>query len=352
MKGTYPLKYNTLYIKKINIVLLALVPIYFLGFFFFGEPSLTGEIAIRTFADSLTYESIAIRSQSQSDLELVSASSNLLGPVLLIETLNYNYFYIFLFNLFLVLFSIQLIFRNYRCNIFTFTFFILFNPLVFFSLFNANKEVFIILNVALFIDYMKKNNALVLVGVLILSFFIRWHLTLFFLVLISMYKLNKSGFSKIWLLIMLLVSLSILFPLMNNVFGKVIDHALSDEDVGGSGIFTKLNTIQGYFGGYIISFIPKFLQLNLGIISRSDNFLRIDSFWNYTVLLSHAWMTLFLFMFSAYKKVISIKDDFFYFVVVFAVIFSITPISNVRYFLPMYLILAFIVSKKDLAEIN
>lgn len=331
-------------IKTIYIILLCLIPIYSIGFIVLGEPSLKGDIPIQTYSDSLTYEAIA--KNLSSEVNLVSVSGNFIGPVYLIKVVNFNYIAIFLINITALILSIYLINKFYCCNLYVFSFFIFLNPLIFFSLFNVNKEIFIILDIALFVVFMKNKNFFILFLVLALSFFIRWQMSLFFICLLIMIYFSDIGFNRLLLLVLLLLGLSLTYPLISGAFEKVTSHALSDSDLGGSGIFTKLNEIQKYYGGYFFSFLPKFLQLNLGIIARSSQIGDIKNFWNYTVLLLHSWMTFILFIKLIYNKSFSISNDLIFSVVIFAMIFSLTPISNIRYFLPMYLLLAISVSIK------
>ena len=129
---------------------------------------------------------------------------------------------------------------------------------------------------------------------------------------------------------------------------EVIEHGSVNNDlVQGSGIFPYLKKIQDHVGGYFLVFLPKLLQINIGLVKRIDMLGNVDAFWNYFVLLLHSLMSLLLFLYMIIKRKFTLKNRFIYIGMIYAAIFALTPIISVRYFLPMYILFAVAISQYD-----
>ncbi len=336
---------NSFYIiEKNKFYILFYLFFSIIGFITLGEPGLTGEISIQTYSDSLTWENLA--REHYESVKLFEVHSNKIFPVFVIRLFNYNYMAIYMMNLLLLFISFKIIFSYYNINKNIFLFFIFFSPLIYFSLFNINKEMIVIFETALFLAYLKNRSITLFIIIIITSFFIRWQLSLFFLLIFVVIIIDRY-YSKRWVILFLfLITLSITYPLMSFIFQRVIDHGAIDKDlVQGSGIFDLLKKIQSYPGGYIFAFFPKLMQGNFGLVKRVDMLFYFEDFWNYFVLLLHSAMSLILTIYLIYKKRFTLNNILVYAAMIFGILFTLSPIINVRYFLPMYIIFAVVASQ-------
>lgn len=339
-------------IKKYKLYIFLFVVIAIVGFITLGLPSLTGEISIQTYSDSLTYEYIA--KEYYKDVSFFSVASNVLGPVLVLKFFDYNYVAIFIFNIILLLSSFYLIFKYYNINKKIFLFFIFLSPLIFFSLFNVNKEIFVIFNIALFLVFLKNRKYIIFVFIIPISYLIRWQLSAFFILSLLLIIIDKYFKKRKLLLFLFVLGLSIIYPSIRSLFKDVVDHGNRNNDLmQGSGIFLYLKSIQDLVGGYTLVFIPKLMQINFGLAKRINMLFYFDEFWNYFVLLLHSWASIILTLYVLIKRKFTFKNELIYFAMIYGALFGLTPIISVRYFLPMYLLFAVIASQKNKnGEIN
>jgi hypothetical protein len=159
-------------------IILAIILFYFIGY-----PSLTGDLSIQAYSDAKTYEKYALLINSLPDaLSSTEVSRNLAGPLLILKLLNSDYILIFIFNILCLLFSIKVIFDNYKINKKIFLFFIFLNPMTLFALFSVNKEILAFLSIAIYLAYIKNKNIVFFIIALLVSFLARWQLLLFVIV--------------------------------------------------------------------------------------------------------------------------------------------------------------------------
>lgn len=331
--------------------ILYFIPIYFfssLGFFYLGLPSLLGEIDIQLYSDSLLYEQYA--RNLPDGLELISLKGNFLGPLFLLDLLDFNYLYIYLFNSILMIISVSLLVKNYNVNSFLLVLFIFINPLVFCSLWSVNKEILLFFDFTLFLVYVKNKKKLFLFLAIIVSPMIRWQITIFLLIIMILLIIDTKIKYRKTIFFFSLISLSIIYPQISFVFEDVVNHALAGQDKdSGKGIYPMLNNLQNNLGGYIFAFVPKTLQLLYGQLFRITNITDFSAFWNNVVLMLNTVATSILSIYIIYKKRISIKNDILVYIALFYVlIFTLTPIYNTRYMFPIYIILVIVASQKTI----
>lgn len=339
-----------MFVKKYYLYIVFFLGLSLVGFLTLGLPSLTGAIDLQTYSDSLTYERLS--KNLPSGISLISVSANLIGPITLLRIFDYSYPLIFAFNLLILVVSLGLIFRYYDLNKNVFLFFMFVSPLMFFSMFNVNKETLLILNMALFLSFLKNRKLLFIVLAIALSLLIRWQMTAFILLALSLLFVDRYFGARKTIVMGLIVGISIVYPMLAGVFEAVISHSLPDNDaVRGSGIFQRMNQIQNTTGGYVIAFLPKLLLINFGIIKRFHMITELSLFWSYFVLMLHSVASLLLTIYVIFKKRFTFNNKLIYLAIVYGSIFAVSPIINVRYFLPMYILFAVVASSR-ITELN
>lgn len=332
-------------VRQYNIYVFFFILVAIVGFLTLGLPGLTGEIDLQTYSDSLTYERLA--KNMPPGTSLISVSSNLVGPISILRMLDYSYPLIFVFNVVIFLASLKIIFSHYDLNKNTFLFFVFISPLLFFSLFNVNKEVLVFLDMAVFLAFLRNRSLLYLLFALALSLLVRWQLTVFFTLAMFLLFIDRYFQYRKLIVLSLVAGIAFVYPLLANVFEAVILHSLPDNDaVRGSGIFQILNQIQNRPGGYLLVFLPKLLQINFGIIKRIHMIGEFSLFWNYFVLLLHSVASLLLTMYLFFRQRFTFANKLIFLSMIYAALFAVSPIINVRYFLPVYILFAVVVSSR------
>ncbi len=337
-------------IKISTILIILYIVIAIIVFCKLVYPSLTGQIDIRAFNDVDRYELIAKNTDISNYHALTNISNNTLGPVTILRLFNYNYTAIFVFNLSILIFSIKLLFSYYQINKKIFLTFLFLNPSTMFSLCYANKELLTLFTILLLIIYVKNRNFLLFILTVLVAYFSRWQLSLFIIITFICLTIDKFYKKRLLVFILLISSISLAFPASAFFFNKVFAYAAKGEVVG-SGIFQNMTQIQhNYYGGYLIVFIPKLLQLLFGLLSRASLVTDLSAFWNNVVQFFNSVSFLILSLYLIYKKKINMQYILFYIAIIFSTIFILTPIYSIRYFYGMYIILCVLAAQPVLKE--
>ena len=295
-----------------------------ISFFFFlwvALPVLKEELDFQFYADSKTYEKIAL---NDSESNLVQVGLNALGPVSILKLLGpQSYFLIYLFNISLFIASLYYISRNPALNKKLFFLLVMASPISFTSLFSVNKEIISLLCLALLIFFKDKLNIWKIGLLLIISYLIRWQFTLFILVFLLIDSpVNCFREKRRFSFLLMLISISV----------KIL-----------------MDIQQQY--GYFIAFIPKTLHLLVGMSSRYKFIFDFTDVYNNFILYWQGPLNALLLFWAFNKKMFNFDNDIFYMLLIYCVIFAITPIYAIRYFYPVYILLAYLVSLKTSGRI-
>lgn len=342
-------------IKKISISLAAAILITYAViasalFFEYGLPSLKGEIPEQLYSDSVTYEQAANIPELGNDL--VSIGGNYLGPLIVLQFFDSNRISIHFFNISIILLSVLIGFRHLNVNRGIFLIGILSSPMLLFSTFGVNKEIFLLPLAICLLVYLKERTLIWLVLSLIAAIFVRWQMAIFVL-LITLVTSNINPFQKkrLLTLIILVGTLSIAYPLfLSGPLGVIenisIEGAQDELGSKASGIYSKMQGIQRSYG-YFLVVIPKTLQLLVGFLSRfSIASIHLD-FWNNFVIMFQCLHNLLLIGCTIFCKKFDLSNDNLFLICVFAVMFSITPVMAPRYLYPIAIWLALWLASKN-----
>ncbi len=319
----------------------------FVFYIYVAEPALMGETDFRVWADADLYEVTADLYEGMSDL--IGVDTNRFGPVMIVNLLNNDYFYIYFFNCLILLVSLHLLTAASNINGSKLLFYLLINPMLFISLMSVNKEILSLLFVALLLSYFKNHQTKYLLLCLFVSFFVRWQLTLFlfiYLLLISPFlKMNTNRFKA---LSCLLLIISAVYIMAAEQFDTVMDAAIfyTEIDAGGSGLVMRLNDLQLKYG-YFLVFIPKIFQNLFGSVTRISAIFDWSDFYNNFIVAAQSILFALMAILLIVKKKLNIYNDIFYLAVVYSVLFALSPFVQTRYFFVVYIVLAVLLANKN-----
>lgn len=330
------------------LILSAYFLISFIFFIYVAGPALMGETDFRVWADADLYEVAADLYYEMSELTRIDA--NRFGPVMIINLLDNNYFYIYLFNCLILLVSFYMINSTGDINGSKLLFYLLINPMLFISLMSVNKEILSLLFVALLLSYLNNHQMKYLFFCLMISFLVRWQLTLFLLIyLLLISPLLKMNTNRLKALSIFIICTSVVYAIASAQFQLVMDAAIyyADIDTGGSGLFMRLNELQIKYG-YFVVFIPKIFQNLFGGITRISQIFDWSDFYNNFIVVCQSLLFAAIALLLVMKKKINIQNDVFYLSIVYCVLFSITPFVQTRYFFIVYVTFAVLLSEKNI----
>lgn len=319
-------------------------------FYALGDAMLNEETSIQFFADSTTYEQAAIELKELTALELLVANPNYFGPISILNLMNGNRWGILFLNLFVFTLSLSLISKALSLNRKLFVILLLVNPMTFSSLLSINKEVYSILTVALLIYGICRHSVLALLACLVVSFLVRWQLSLFVIAywgLIS--PLNPLRNRRFLTLLVFIIGISALYYVVRpTLFSNASEVAAAGaEQWEGTGLWGRLLDVQDS-GGYFLVFPIKILQAMFGILVYIKKIVDPPEFYNYVVVMLHSLAMLFVSAYAVINKRLRLKANIAYMAIVYLLIFGLTPIYAPRYFYPVFVLLCVLVAEKSI----
>lgn len=341
---------NSLKVKKTTLVLVlyffvaSFVFIYFvLPVFLYGK-----EEVIQLWADSLTYQKIAT-GEIDYGIYLITFDYNLLGPQIILKLLQTNPVFVFIFNCIIFVTSFRMLRNNFSINSGKLLFFLLLSPVLFSSLLTVNKEIISMLCIVLLLMYYKKSKSVYFLSSLALSILVRWQLTIFVIVFfIISSKINIFRRKRILVALCILFLLSIFYPLflpIENIDMLVrASTELNIDETRGS--FAFLLDIQRHVGGYVLVMIPKALHLIFASSSKVDQLLDpTKDFYNAYITYFQSVVFGVLTIAACLTKKATLKDGIIYMMLIYLMIFCLTPVYMPRYLFPVYILLSVILSR-------
>ncbi len=316
-----------------------------------ANPSLEGDLPIPMYSDALMYETMAKQAVNVNDL--VGLSVNQLGPYLILNALDFSHDAIFALNCLLFMVSCAILFRIPQISPLRIFALLAFNPLIFFSLFSLNKEMFSLPLVALMALYWcegEVHRRFFLIAIL-LSPLVRWQLTLFTLVAYGLAArwnpLRKLRFMQILALLLLMsIAIPLSAPYTTSLMDTTRVAALFDYAEDRSGAYRFLNDLQMYPLGYAIAFLPKAFHLIYGLPSRMYNLFEWADFWNTFVLTLYATMLGVVLLVVLCSTRFKLRDNLIFMAMVYLVLFTSSPVYAPRYLLPVYILLTIVLSRR------
>lgn len=335
--------------KKVSPLIIIYLFFSLLFFYFIALDVLHGKLTFQFYADSITYEDVAIYGESRGNLTEVG--HNTFGPVTILHILGpKNYFLIYLFNIGLFLLSICFFSKNKEVSIGPLVGLIMIQPITFTSLMSINKEIIALLCTALIIYNHNRNNKWIIPILIVLTYFVRWQFTLFYLLYLFIFSKynplkNKRGLTTI---LLLLGITAVLFVVRNTFLGDVFavyDNFTERNDAHGSGIFRQIMMVQDHYG-YIVAFIPKVLLYLVGALKNYPLLFDFSDAYNNTIVFLQTVFYSYILIRCFKSKAYTLKSDYFYIALIYCILFSISPIFAPRYYYPAIIFLCYELSLK------
>lgn len=339
-----------MHIRSSSVILFFYFVLVIIFFFIMGDAMLNEETSVQFFADSTTYEKEAIELKELTPLELIAHNPNYFGPITILNMMNGSRWGVLIMNLFVFTLSLSLICKAVSLNRTLFVILLIINPMTFSSLLSINKEIFSLLTIALLIYGINRHNATALLVCLAVSFLVRWQLSLFvfaFLGLIS--PLNPLRNRRLLTFLISIIIVSALYYVIGSaVFSNAIEvGSAGGEQWEGTGLWGMLLDVQNS-GGYFIIFPLKVLHSMFGILVYIKNLIDPPEFYNYVVVMLHSLTMLFVLAYAFIKKRLDFGNKIFYIIMVYLLLFGITPIYAPRYFYPVFVLLCVLVAEKSI----
>lgn len=326
----------------LGLVFLLLVILFVMLF----HPAYESETGIKFYSDSKVYEFFYDNFDISNYYQLVEVTKNFLGPTFLLWLTQKELWLIFVLNFIFFVVSYRVMskhisYEKRSC----FLLLLIINPFVFFSIFSVNKEIILLLTISLFLDYLISGNRKVLFWVFILSILVRWQMALFvisFLFLSFLLK-GRTSFFRFLVFVLYVTGISFLYGVMGELTSSLHIRNESNLSAGEVSFFVKLSDFQ-QAGYYLIVFPAKFAHLYFGMLLNGFPSEGLDLFYNYYVRyfssLYNLLLLVFLFGLNFFKR-LKVDPLVFNLALFLAVFFSLTPIYEPRYLLPVSITLLF-----------
>jgi hypothetical protein len=333
-------------INKYSLVLYTYLALCFIFLYTIGIDAIEGRIDFEFFADSETYLDFVKYDYSYS--QIIREFFNMIGPTLVLNLVNSNFYLVFLINSVIILYFYYTLVNVYSINRKYLIFWLLISPVFFSSIISINKEIFIFLTITLMLKYRFSNKNFYFVLAIFASLLVRWQMSLFVIVnffILSDIKFFRSHLRKT--ILMFLIVYSALAYFNFDKFERINLHVLEGSVASKSGILNMLNSIQSqYFFGYIIVFIPKLFFLLFGNVIKNDHLFELKDFYSTTIIPIQSFLNLILFSYIfIFQKYLNKNLHYIiYSAIIYGIIFTISPIFSIRYLFPIYVYLIIILS--------
>ncbi len=307
-----------------------------------GIDALQQDIRFQFYADSVTYYR-ALRSTSQEFAHmgnLVQFSKNFLGPWVILELTQRNYYAVLCFNMLMFWAAVEIVCSCLGARRQFLYVLLLANPITLSSLLSVNKEIISLFAVAGLLYGLTKRNLWILGSAVAASFLVRWQLSLFCLMVIfafSRFNILKEHRWRACLVLLVLASIAL--ALLDQTIRGFNGLDITGQVYEGSGLFRMLMNAQEY-GLYWLIFIPKSLHLLFGLGLRVDRLVAPNDLYNDVWQLLHSLAMLFVFVLLIITRRMQIRSDLIFISLLYLLVFVATPIYVPRYFYPIYVIWA------------
>ncbi len=288
------------------------------------------------------------------ELESISLSSNTFGPVLISRLLLNNNLLILVFNYIIFLISFHLL-RNFKqLNPIKLALFLISSPMLFSSITTLNKEILSFFCVSFLISI--SNKRLTVFNILIVMFsslLVRWQMIVVSALFLFLNKVVRKDLrSRFISIISFLMLLSFLYPFIRNFLD--LDVVLSvdqytETSESNSGFIYMLNSLQNNYMLFF-SFVPKTLMnlvANPGKLFQSyDTLSNPYDIYNNYVVPGQGLITTLLIILSFKKFRINSFNSSHYLILIYSIVFSLSPFIQTRYFFPLYPLLCIQASQR------
>lgn len=284
----------------------------------------------------------------------IAINSNYFGPAVLLVLTNLNLNAIFFVNILILILAYFFSIRSAVHGLY-FWFLIFLSPIIFFSLFSVNKEIISLLASILFIRYLQNRKMLFLFFSLLFFILVRKEAAGIFLlaaILTSHYFTSKQQYILLGLIVVF-ISFSFPYLYVERMEDFMRENITTTQGEGGGGLSILFSEIQNIPGGYLLVMIPKIFQNLIGSFARVHLLVNLTNMYNnFGVTLQSGLFLAFLLLLGvvsfvrpdALRGYSRYNKDILFVCVLYCCCFSIIPIVQTRYFIPVYILACHLMS--------
>ena len=333
-------------LSKITLALaVGLYVLFSLALFFAViDPSLSGETQNHITADSARYIYFAdsLREGRNEPWVLLAMSSfpnTFWVPVLLALLIN-STFLVVILNYAIFFCAIWLFTRAVKVRIGILLALLLVNVTTVISLLSVNKEIIDLLATALFCYWLSHKKKIALVLALLIAILNRYEVFLAMILFIYLRSaVNPLRRYRLGSLIGVCIVISILFPVISSAppIANRIDEAVATAQSGG--ILIALDNLQLHYL-FFVAAIPKILDNLFSAIvdvGRWSSYSMEDAANTYILFLNNLASLYVLFVLMRMRR-LNVRREWLYLAATIAIIMSISPVIQPRYFYPCYVL--------------
>lgn len=277
--------------------------------------------------DSRRYFDIYQDTFSDFDMLLLYffSNKNLLLPIIPVYFTNGNLDYLYAFYFISLYLAIATSVKYIKRSKYIFVFTLSLYPIALSQMYGPNKEITSYISLIFLLSYFLSNHSKYIYLSLIFSLFTRFELT----AVILFFIFTKSFKYRGWLLIFLLLFLSFLLPFIPD---------RGEYFLSNSGVMAFLNSLDELF----LYFITFPLKASMGLFSPAifGVYTRLGSI----IEIASSWIFIVLFLVILKRNSFSLKNDVYYFICLYLIIFCSGAFVQHRYLIaiyPMCIFLAF-----------
>lgn len=324
-----------------------------ISFVTFVEPSLKGTSEWRVYADSTVYMEIAddlrLDTGFGAVVALLTPSRNVVFPALVALVLKTSA-NIAILNVSLFLVGIGILAWGCRgLRWYVFLPLLLVHPTTYQALLTLNKEIFTFFSAVVFVKWLQTKSSWLITMLIVVSFFLRWEQCL---ALVCFLVLRSMGVGLKRASLAIIVTISIAYPF---AIASVGLPATDTAENAASIVYMYLNRLQLY-GLYFALILPKLAITLLSQVIRCwvpfiDEVRLHDLPTGLFVLGEQLCMCILAFRVWR-QKLWSAKNPIVYFSTVYCIIFLAAPLNSPRYLYLLYVLLAALLSSRELQSLR
>lgn len=307
--------------------------------YFFGNSQLEEVYpSFQFFADSNTY--IKTYRGDGDEGAIIRVDGNYFGPLIVLNIFQGNNYLVMLFNCFVFGWSVIRIAKSLNLNSFRLALLLMISPLTISNLLSVNKEIFLFPFLAFALDAYLRGSRVLMLLALFVSICVRWQLGIFYLALICIINLSWLVKGRIKTLLLFLVAISFVYLLIQPLIQPILLYVqFSNEsyDGEGSGVFERVVEFQNV-GLYFLVFPVKAFHLLFGMGFKFDKIFNPADLYNDFFVAGHCAITFIVFSLLVFKRKNILKSDLLFVVVLFLIVFCMTPIFAPRYLYFVFLL--------------
>jgi hypothetical protein len=323
---------------------------------FIGADALAERHPFQFFADSNTYMQTYAGLADNFDGTLVGVGSNYLGPLTVLHVLQGNIYLVMLLNVYMFTHALLHIAKLLQLDPLRITLLLFLNPLTASSLLSVNKEIFVFPFLAFGLHAYLRGSLTAMLLATACSILVRWQLTGFYLLLVGIASGIRIFRSRLMLVVVLLVCISVAYRLIQPLIQPVLEYvqnSIETYEGGGSGLFEWELSLQNQ-GLYFLVFPIKAFHLLFGMGLKLDKIFNPVEIYNDFFVSGHCLASFLLFATLAWRRRITLRSDWIFIVVIFLAVFCVTPVFAPRYLFFVYVlgVLAIIGAPTDLRRLR